>query len=101
MIEHKLILLDKKSGDLETIIFKNTNNLLDILPMLYKENNFFIEIEIDVDNITLEEYKKIILTNPESEGFKFPENIKNIEDLKEWIDAWKVLEDVFELSALS
>lgn len=101
MIEHKLTLLGKEEGEMETIYFNDINTLIDILPAIYKDDLFYVELEPDIDNITLEEYKKLLLTNPIAKDFKFPNTIENVQDMQSWINSWKILEETFELSALS
>lgn len=95
---HKLTLMNKKTSEIDVIYFKDTNKLIYALPDIYNSDFFYVEIELETENLTLDEYKKILLSNPEIKNYNFPEEIKTVEDMEEWIDAWKTLEEVYELS---
>jgi hypothetical protein len=101
MIKHKLLLLDKKSSEIETIYFSNIFKLIAVLPDIYVSDMFYIELEPDIEHITLENYKNLLKANPEYSNFKFPEEIKYVNDMVDWINAWKTLEEVFELSYIA
>lgn len=97
---HKVTLMNKKNSEIDVVYFKDVQKLIYALPDIYNCDFFYVELDLETNNLTLEEYKKILLSNPKIKEYKFSEEIKTVNDMDEWIDAWKTLEEVYELSSL-
>lgn len=97
---HKVTLMNKKNSEIDIVYFKDVQKLIYALPDIYNSGFFYVELDLETNNLTLEDYKKILLSNPEIKEYKFPEEIKTVQDMEEWIDAWKTLEEIYELSSL-
>lgn len=97
---HKVTLMNKKTSEIDVIYFKDTQKLLYALPDIYNSDFFYVELDLEIENLNLEDYKKILLSNPEIKNYEFPEEIKTVADIEEWISAWKTLEEIYELSIL-
>lgn len=96
MKEHRIVLIGKKDQVMNELFFKDFYELYSFLDKVYKDDLFYLEIELNHKLLTLEQYIGILKIPEEAKNLKIPEQIKSTEELEDWIQSWKTLEYVYE-----
>jgi len=98
---HKVSIVDKKTKEMKVFYISNVSHYIDYIKELFGAGLFYVEIEPEVSLLSLNEYKEIIRSCPDTEDIIFPEKIKTAEELDYWIQSWKILEEVYSLSLMA
>ena len=100
-MSHEVTIVNIKTEKMEKFIISNIEDYIKYIKQLFESELFYVELNPKVELLSLEEFKDIIRSNPEAEGIIFPDNIETAEELDYWVQSWKVLEDIYELSLLN
>jgi hypothetical protein len=99
-MSHKITLIDKKTEKMNIFYIEDINKYIEYAKEVFLSEEFYVDMEPLVDLLSIEEYKKVIRSYPEAEDIIFPKKIKTADELYYWVQSWKVLEEIYELSLL-
>lgn len=100
-MSHEVTIINIKTEKIDKFVISDVYSYISYIKELFDSELFFIELNPKVELLSLDEFKEIIKSNPEAEDIIFPEDIKTAEELDYWVQSWKVLEDIYDLSLLN